>query len=153
MESKMKIKKDIPLKGRFIIELLDEHGKRKSLRIVENVVVNVGKSYLAEWLTQPSQSDYFMQYIALGTGMTAASASDLGLETELPTRVVGTLSFSGAIWQNQAFFGPGVDTGTITEAAIFSDASGGTMMARQVFPAVIKGAGEGVLVTWQITIV
>lgn len=149
----MKIKKQIPLKGRFIVELIGEDGSRKTVRIVENVVVSVGKSYLAEWLTQPTQSDPFMSYIALGTGSTAASASDTSLETELSTRVQGTLSFDGPIWQNQAFFGSGVDTGTIAEAGIFSDVSGGTMMARQTFTPIVKGAGEGVLVTWQITIV
>lgn len=147
----MDVKESVTLKGRFIVELFDANGVRKDLRIVENTIVTVGKSYLAEWLTQATQSDYFMQYIALGTGTNSASVSDTTLQTELSTRVAGTLSFSGVIWENQAFFSPGVDTGLITEAGLFSASSGGTMFARQVFPVVNKAAGEAVQVTWQVT--
>jgi hypothetical protein len=145
MEEKVK------LTGRFLVELFDENGKRKDLRIVENVVVTVGKNFLADWLTQATQTDYFMRYLALGTGTTAASASDTGLETELSTRVAGTLTDSTNVWQNQGTFGPGVDTGAITEAGIFSASSGGTMFARQTFPVVNKGAGDSLQLTWQVT--
>lgn len=148
----MKINDKPLFKGRFIVEHFDESGRRKDLRIVENVIVTVGKNFLAAWLAAATQSDYFMQHIALGTGSSAASPSDTVLETELSTRVAGTITSNGAIWQNQAFFAPGVDTGTITEAGLFSASSGGTMLARQVFPAIIKGAGEAIQVTWQVTI-
>lgn len=141
----------LTLKGRFLVELFGEDGKRKELRIVENVVVTVGKNYLANWLTAATQSDYFMRYLALGTGTTAASASDTALETELATRVAGTLSNSTNVWQNQATFGPGVDTGAITEAGIFTASSAGTMFARQTFPVVNKGAGDSLQLTWQVT--
>lgn len=141
----------LTLKGRFLVELFGEDGNRKELRIIENVVVTVGKNYLALWLTQATQSDYYMRYLALGTGTTAASASDTALETELATRVAGTLSSSTNVWQNQATFGPGVDTGAITEAGIFTASSAGTMFARQVFPVVNKGAGDSLQLTWQVT--
>lgn len=141
----------LTLKGRFLVELFGSDGNRKELRIVENVVVTVGKNYLAEWLTQATQADYFMRYLAIGTGTTAASASDTALETELATRVAGTLTFSTNVWQNQATFGPGVDTGAITEAGIFTAAAAGTMFARQTFPVVNKGAGDSLQLTWQVT--
>jgi hypothetical protein len=145
MEEQMK------LKGRFLVELLGEDGKRKDLRIVENVVVTVGKTYLANWLTAATQSGYFMQYIGLGTGTTAAAAGDTTLQTELSTRVAGTLSNTTNVWQNVASFGPGVDTGAITESGIFSASSAGTMLARQVFAVINKGAGDTLQITWQVT--
>ena len=80
-----------------------------------------------------------------------ASASDTTLQTELSTRVAGTLSSSTNVWQNQATFGPGVDTGAITEAGIFSASSAGTLFARQVFPVVNKAAGDSLQLTWQVT--
>jgi hypothetical protein len=93
-----------------------------------------------------------MQYIGLGTGTNAANASDTDLQTPLATRVAGTLSSASNVWQNIASFGPGVNTGAITEAGIFSVASGGTLMARQVFGTITKGAGDSLQVTWQITL-
>lgn len=141
----------LTLKGRFLVELFGADGVRKDLRIVENVVVTVGKNYLALWLTAATQADYFMRYLGLGTGTTAASASDTALETELATRVAGTLTNSTNVWQNQATFGPGVDTGAITEAGIFTAAAAGTMFARQTFPVVNKGAGDSLQLTWQVT--
>lgn len=139
------------MKGRFLVELLGEDGKRKDLRIVENVVVTVGKTFLAQWLAAATQSGYFMQHLALGTGTSAASASDTTLETEIGSRVAGTLSNTTNVWQNQGTFGPGVSTGAITEAGIFSAASAGTMLARQTFAVLNKGASDSIQVTWQVT--
>ena len=149
----MNINQGIKLSGHIKFELKDAQGNVKDVRDIQNVVVTVGKTYLADWLTQATQSDFFMQYIALGTGTSAAMASDTALETELPTRVVGTLTSVLNVWQNQASFGPGVNTGAITEAGIFSESVAGTMLARQVFAVVNKAAGDTLTVTWQITLV
>lgn len=138
-------------KGRIKFDLYDASGNLKESREINNVVVTVGKNYLAEWLTQATQADYFMRYIALGTGTNAANASDTALQIELSTRVAGTLTFSGNVWQNVALFGPGVNTGSITEAGIFSAATLGTMFARQVFGVITKAAGDSLQVTWQVT--
>lgn len=146
------MEENMKLTGYIRFDLYNEKGELKQHEEVKNVVVTVGKSYLANWLTAATQSDYFMRYIALGTGTTAAVAGDTALETELSTRVAGTLSNASNVWQNVASFGPGVNTGAVTESGIFSASSGGTMLARQVFPVVNKGAGDTLQVTWQITI-
>jgi hypothetical protein len=148
----MESKDTITAKGHITFRLLDASGNEKEVREINNVVVTVGKNYLANWLTAATQSDYFMRYIGLGTGTTAANASDTDLETALPSRVAGTLSSTGNVWQNQATFGAGVNTGAITEAGIFSASSGGTLMARQVFGVISKAAGDSLQVTWQITL-
>lgn len=141
----------ITAKGRIKFDLYDASGNLKETREINNVVVTVGKNYLATWLTAASQSGYFMQYIGLGTGTAAANASDTALQTELSTRVAGTLTPSANVWQNVASFGPGVDTGAITESGIFSASSGGTMLARQTFAVINKAAGDSLQVTWQVT--
>lgn len=142
----------LKLTGKVNYKLFDANGDLKDERDINNVVVTVGKNYLALWLTQATQADYFMRYLALGTGTNAASAADTTLQTELATRVAGTLSSSTNVWQSQGTFGPGVDTGAITEAGIFSASSAGTMLARQVFPVINKAAGDSLQVTWQITL-
>lgn len=146
------MEESIKLTGQIKFDLLDSSGKLKETKEIKNVVVTVGKTYLAAWLAAASQSDYFMKYIALGTGTNAANASDTALQTELATRVIGTISSAANVWQSQASFGPGVNTGAITEAGIFSAAAAGTLLARQVFGVITKSAGDTLQVTWQITL-
>lgn len=148
----MEMKDDVKLTGYIRFALIGPDGKVKENREIKNVVVTVGKNFLATWLAAASQAGSFMQYIGLGTGTNAANASDTALQTELSTRQAGTLSAAGNVWQNQATFGAGVDTGAITEAGIFSASSAGTMLARQVFAVINKGAGDSLQVTWQITL-
>lgn len=141
----------LKLTGRINFKLFDENGNIKDERDIKNVVVTAGKTFLTAWLAAATQADYFMRYLALGTGTNAATTADTTLQTELATRVAGTLSNSTNIWQNQATFGAGVNTGAITEAGIFSASSSGTMFARQVFAVINKAAGDSLQITWQIT--
>lgn len=138
-------------KGRIKFDLYDASGNLKETREINNVIVTVGKNYLANYLTGVPPTETFMPYVGLGTGTTAAAVGDGNLESALPTRIQGTLTSSTNVWQNQAIFGPGVDTGAITEAGLFSNGSGGTMFARQVFAVINKSAGDTLQVTWQVT--
>lgn len=147
----MNSQESITAKGRIKFDLYDASGNLKETREINNVVVTVGKNFLATWLTAASQAGFFMQYIGLGTGTNAANASDTTLQTELSTRVAGTLTPSANVWQNIASFGPGVNTGAVTESGIFSASSAGTMFARQTFAVINKGAGDSLQVTWQVT--
>lgn len=143
---------NLKLTGHIRFDLFDTEGNLKQHEEVKNVVVTVGKNYLAAWLMAATQSDYFMRYLALGTGLTAANATDTILVIESATRVAGTLTSSTNVWQNQGTFGAGVNTGAITEAGIFSASTVGTLLARQVFPVINKAAGDSLQVTWQITL-
>ena len=116
-----------------------------------NLVVTIGKVYLAAWLAAASQAGKFMSWVGLGTSSTAPVVGQTDLVTPLATRVQGTLTSSTNTWQNVISFAPGVDTGAITEAGLFSVTSGGTMFARQVFGAVSKGAGDTFVLTWTVT--
>lgn len=146
------MKDTLKITGHINFKLFDNSGSLKDERDINNLVVTAGKNYLAAWIASASQADYFMKYVALGEGLTSAQATDTQLESELSTRVIGTVTSSTNVWQNQATFGAGVDTGAITEAGLFSAASSGTMLARQVFAVINKGAGDSLQVTWQITI-
>jgi len=148
----MELNGNVKLTGHINFRLFDANGVLKDERDIKNVVVTVGKAYMATWLATATQSDYFMKYVGLGTGTSAASASDTALQTELSTREVGTLSATSNVWESVSNFAAGINTGSITEAGIFSASSGGTMLARQVFTAIPKGASDSLQVTWQITL-
>ena len=140
------------LKGHINLKLYDKDGKLKSEVDKDNVIVTAGKNFTATWLATATQSTPWMNYVGLGSGTTGATATDTALETPVGARVAGTLSSSTNVWTNQATFAPGIATGAITEAGIFSALTGGTMMARQTFPVQNKLAGDTIVFTWNITI-
>lgn len=140
------------LKGHINLKLYDEHGTLKSEVDKDNVVVTVGKNFTATWLATASQSVPFMNYIQLGTGTTAAASGDTDVETGLTPRVAGTISSSTNIWTNQTTFAPGIATGAITEAGIFSSLTSGTILARQTFAVQNKLAGDTIVFTWNVTL-
>jgi hypothetical protein len=148
----MDMQETIKAKGRIKFDLFDASGALKETKEINNVVVTVGKNYMAAWLAAASQAGYFMQYIGLGEGVAAANVTDTDLASPLATRVAGTITSSTNVWQNVALFGPGVDTGAITESGIFSASTSGTLMARQTFGVINKAAGDSLQVTWQITL-
>lgn len=140
------------LKGHIHITLKGEDGQVKEERDINNVVVTVGKTYLATWLTAATQSDYFMSWIGLGSGVTAANASDTDLETPLDDRLQGSLSSVSNVWTNTCTFGAGESTGTVSEAGLFSAVTSGTMFAHQVFTPIPKGASDVLDITWSVTL-
>lgn len=143
------------LKGSVRLELKDETGKVIDERFASNVVVNVGKNFLANWLTLSSTSTPFMGYIALGTSTTPALNTDTGLGAEIAgSRVLGTLSATQNIWQNTVTIPVLVGTGMISEVGLFNQSvvAGSTMFAHQVFAASLtKNPNNTLTITWQIT--
>ncbi len=146
----MELKQELKMSGQFLLVHYGPNGAIKTVRFVKNTIVTVGKNFLANWLTT-LQASGFMPWQGTGTGATGAAAGDTDLETPLPTRVNGVLANTNNVLENQASFGPGVNTGAWTEAGMFSASSGGTMFSRQTFGIVTKEAGDTIVITWQIT--
>ena len=143
------IKEKIKLKGRVKIIAKDKNGKVKDKREIDNLIVAVGKDYLASWLATDPQSGTFMKYIAIGTGTTAPTSSDTALQAETD-RAAGTLSSSGNSWKNTATITLSASA-AITEAGLFSASTGGTMFSRVTFSAVNLSAGESITIEWTVT--
>jgi hypothetical protein len=145
----------ITIRGAVRVELHDEFGNLKQSHEDHNLIVTIGKTYLATWLAAASQAGEFMTYIGLGTGVTSPAAGNTALEAEFSgggySRSDGTLTSSTNTWQNSAVFSPGNGTGAVTEAGLFSASTSGTMFARQVFSAYNKAAGDTLTVTWTVT--
>lgn len=147
----------IRMKGRFVLELFGPDGGLKQRHEIDNLIVTAGKNALALYLTQDppgaGAGRPFMKNLAIGTGTTAPAAGDTALQTEIGTRVTGSVSqVSGNIYQVQGTFAAGNGTGAIAEAGLFDAASAGTMFCRQTFSVVNKAAGDSLQITWQITL-
>lgn len=145
----------LKLSGSVKVQLIDADGNVKQQHEDHNLIVTVGKNYLASWLQAASQAGPFMSYIALGTGTTSPASGNTALETEFSgggySRSQGTLTNSTNTWTNTATFSPGNGTGAVTEAGLFSASTVGTMFARQTFSAYNKAAGDTLIVAWTVT--
>ena len=133
------------LKGRLAIALNGE-----VVQEVDNIVVTAGKGYVASRMKDASATA--MSHMAIGSGSTAAAASDTALGSELGRVALTSTNVSGAIVTYTATFAAGTATGAATEAAILNASSGGTMLCRTVFSVVNKGASDSMTVTWTVTV-
>lgn len=149
------LNENIKLTGNVHVRLFGPDGQLKQEHSDHNLVVTVGKSYLAAWLAAASQPGEFMTWVGLGTGTTGPVSGDTTLETEFVgggySRSDGNLSSSTNVWTNTATFAPGNGTGAVTEAGLFSASTVGSMFARQVFGVYNKAAGDTMVVVWSVT--
>ena len=139
------INDNLILKGRLNIAL-----NGKTVQEVDNLVVTVGKNFVASRMAAASAG--VMSHMAIGSGTTNPAASDTALQTEL-----GRVSLtSGASSTNTvvyiATFAAGTGTGAVTEAGILNASSGGTLLCRTEFSVVNKGSADSMTITWTITV-
>jgi len=101
----------------------------------EDRVVASGMGRIAEFIV--GESTQFFNHYSAGTGTTPVYASDTALIEELVRVSIeqqGYATASGAVIKYGAYFPPGVQTATITEAGVFDQMVGGTMLFRVVYP-------------------
>lgn len=126
---------------------------------IANLVTNAGKAGVAGRINGVGSVNAF-DYIALGTGTTAAALGDTTLETEITTgggaraqgtasrtttdvtndtaRVVNTFSFTASF--------------AVTESGVLNAASSGDLLCRQVFSAINVANGDSLQVTWDVDV-
>lgn len=125
-------------------------GQIKEKRFMPNLVVDIGKSYIASRMIGTSPT--VMTNIALGSNSTSAVGGDSTLGTELGRVVMTSATSLNNVVTYTATFGAGVATGGIQEAGIFNATTAGTMLCRTTFPVVNKGASDSIAISWAITI-
>lgn len=143
----MKIQSEMEMKGRLTISLNDE-----VVQEVDNLVVTDGKEFVAKRMSGTTSG--VMSHMAIGSGSTAAAASQAALVSEeARVTLTGTPAgvVSGATVTYTATFPAGSGTAGIEEAAIFNASSGGEMLCRTVFAIVNKGASDSMTITWVVT--
>lgn len=133
-----------------IARLYGPNGELKQEEKVHNLVTTAGKAFLADAISGTPDQDP-MSHMAIGTGNTAANASDTALDTELDRNALDDSTDSGAVNTFTASWAAGDGTGTIVEAGIFNDPTAGTMLCRAVFSAINKGALDVLEITWTVT--
>lgn len=135
----------------YVVKINEFTGLREDYAY-KNLVVNTGKNHIASRMSANTVN--IMSHMGVGTGNTAAAASDTTLGTELArvalTVTGGTASSNTVTYA--ATFPAGTGTGALTEAAVFNDSSSGSMFCRTVFPVINKQSGDAIAVSWVISI-
>ena len=139
------INDDLKLQGKLQIAL-----NGKTVQEVDNLVVTAGKGYVASRMKDATTTA--MSHMAIGSGSTAAAASQTALGSELGRVSLTSTSVSGAVVTYVATFAAGTGTGAVTEAALLNASSGGTMLCRTVFSVVNKGSADSMTITWTVTV-
>lgn len=147
----MKLQEKLKIKGHVAITVYDRNGNLKDARSIPNLVVTVGKEYIASRMV--GVADDVMSHMGIGTGTGTPDPTDTALGTPSGSRVtLDSFSASGNQVTATATFPSGTGTGAITEAGIFNASSSGTMLCRTTFPVVTKGAGDSIAITWTVTV-
>lgn len=134
-------------------------GEYRDSLSVSNLVTNAGKAAVAGLLTGDITN--FFDYIAVGTGTTAADVADTALETELAadglSRAASTNSrVTTDVTNDTAQFVKTfsvLGSRAVTESGVFDTATtGGILLARQVFSAINVVSGDTLQITWKIDV-
>ena len=148
------INENLKLSGQLNIVLKDKAGNIKETREEKNLVVNTGLAYIASRMKDTTKGA--MSHMALGSGTTAAAATQTDLVTILGSReALDSTTISGTNNEKIVYvssFEAGDATGAVTEAGIFNAATSGDMLCRTVFSVVNKAADDTMSVTWTITL-
>ena len=140
----------IILKGALKIVVRDAFGSVKNELEVPNLVVAVGKNFIASRMV--GTSDDTMSHMAIGEGTTSPVSGDTTLESE-----AGRVALTSNVRTDNAIaytasFPAGTGTGAITEAGLFNAASAGIMLCRTTFPVINKGSADSVAITWTVSV-
>ena len=136
--------------GKLTVEIKNDKGNVVEKREVKNLVVDDGLEYIASRMKDTTATA--MSHMAIGTGSTAAAASDTALGSEAARQALTSTTVTANAVAYVASFAAGTGTGAITEAGLFNANSGGTMLCRTVFSVVNNGSADSMTITWTVTV-
>lgn len=140
------------LKGIVHLRLIGADGKTKTERKINNLVVQSGKDFIAAVFHGTAAGTVRYMGVGSNTPVTPPGLTQTNLVEPLPPRVSCTdvLAASPATITYEATFAPGVSTGDVAEAALFTTMTDGTMVARTTFPSIPKGPDDIIVCTWTL---
>jgi len=149
------------LAGFIKIDHFDNSGNLIESVETPNALMNLGFAEVAGlFCSDQSGSHTAFDYIAVGTGTTAATATQTELVTEETenglTRAAstGTLVTVTETDDTAQFVHSYSVSGSVavTESAVLNASSVGTMLCRQTFSAINVADGDTLAITWKVTV-
>lgn len=146
----MNTQDQIKASGALRVVLTGPDGVVKEEHEFKNLVVTVGKNFVASRMVGTTAA--VMSHMAIGSSATAAAAGDTALGAELGRVALGSSTAAANVVTYTATFPAGTGTGAVVEAGILNAASAGTLLCRTTFAVVNKSANDAMSVTWTVTI-
>lgn len=146
----MKTNDSVKATGQVSIDIFGPNGELKEKAYIPNLVVAVGRAYIASRMKDDSSTA--MSHMAVGTGAVAADAADTTLGTEANRQLLLSTIVASNVVTYTAEYAAGQGTGALTEAGIFNASSAGTMLCRTVFDVINKAADDSMTITWTVTL-
>ena len=159
---KQELKKEsLGMKGWFKIDHFDKFGNLIETVETPNAMTNTGFAEVAGLIgTDVTSGRTAFDYIAVGTGVTAATATDTQLGTEETenglTRAAGTGTRVQTTVSNDTFqllksFSVS-GTVAVTEAGVLNASSTGILLCRQTFSAINVANNDTLQITWKVAV-
>jgi len=143
----------LKLKGTVKISVREaESGAILETRLVENLVVNVGKQHVADLLIGASTTSF--NFCGVGSSNQQPSPQDTDLIQPIGRKQVTDRFRTANKATFSTFFSSQEFNGTWRECGLFTAQTGGVMLARAVFtPEIVKDQSKTVTVDWDIEVV
>ena len=136
--------------GELTIVLLDKDQNLKQKIHIPNLVVTVGKDFIAARMIGTTPA--VMSHMAIGTANTSLIAGNTTLAAEIARVALSSSVRTTNTIRYTATFNPGTGTGVLVEAGILNAASAGTLLCRTIFSVVNKEALDTLTINWDVTI-
>lgn len=137
------------IKSEVTFTLRNSEGEITSHRTI-NTICDVGHEWIADKVSHNNEEQ--MLWMAIGDTSGGKTAASTTLQNELIRRSSSFEHLAGADAKKVRYVGyyeAGVATTTLKEAALFNDATAGTILAYTEFSQV-KAADEDLTITWDI---
>lgn len=163
----MRINEVVNFSGKVTIEVVDMDGNINRKIIVPNLIVSVGKSYIAGRLvpaTPFNDVDYdpfkspvrCLTHMVIGSSNENPKLSDIGLGDLKQISPLSSLTVNDNIVAATAVFGPTAGNAfMLAEAGLFNSDSNDVidlMLCRTTFTNVVKNPTDSLNITWTITV-
>lgn len=149
----------IRLRGSLRIALNDPDGKLITERIINNLVVTQGRSWVLGQLESVNiQTAQTIGYMAVGTSSTAPTTADTLLNSEVlrvavGTWVTSTLTANPPSWQAQISLATNQANTTLAEVGLFntSGSNAATMLGHATFASFVKATSNTLTISYTIS--
>lgn len=149
----------ITLRGSLRIALNDPNGNIIEERLINNVVVTQGRSWVLGQLESVNHvTSQNIGWLAIGTSTTAPVTGDTLLGSEITrvaigTWVTSTLTNNPPSWQAQASFASNVGNTTLGEVGLFnvSSANSATLLGHATFTSFSKTTSNTLTISYTIS--
>lgn len=145
----MILNETICAKGELVVTHLDKDNNVKRTEKFKNLVVTVGKTYIASRVT--SNDTPIMSHMAIGSDATAPALADIALGQELARVSMMSFAATNSTVVGTAVFTAGIGTGALVEAGMFNASNSGMMLCRTSFPVFNKEPGDSIAINWAVT--